>query len=191
MNNDVYALTVYDNKLIAGGVFWTAGGVAAKYIAAWDGSSWLPLGSGMNNTVSALTVYDNKLIAGGYFTTAGGKVSAYVARWTTDMSTGVLSESEGDQLPATFKLKQNYPNPFNSSTAIGFQNQTSSRVTLTVYNALGRRVRTLVDGVLPGGRHTVIWDGADDAGHMVSSGVYFYSVSAEGILQSRKMVLLK
>jgi len=60
---EVYALTVYDNKLIAGGIFTTAGGVGAVNIAAWDGSTWSPLGSGMNSPVYALAVYDNKLIA--------------------------------------------------------------------------------------------------------------------------------
>lgn len=64
-NNVVYALTVYGNKLIAGGLFTLAGGDTVNYIAAWDGVSWSPLGSGMNGTVYALTVYDNKLIAGG------------------------------------------------------------------------------------------------------------------------------
>jgi len=77
----VYALAVYDNKLIAGGYFTTAGGMSANYIASWDGSSWSPLGSGMDYTVYALAVYDNKLIAGGGFTTAGGVSANFIASW--------------------------------------------------------------------------------------------------------------
>jgi hypothetical protein len=77
----VYALAVYDNKLIAGGGFTTAGGVDANSIASWDGFSWSALGSGMNNNVNALAVYDNKLIAGGAFTTAGGVSANYIASW--------------------------------------------------------------------------------------------------------------
>jgi len=65
ISDDVYSLTVYDNKLIAGGWFTTAGGVSVSHIAAWDGSSWTSLGSGVNDWIEALTVYDNKLIAGG------------------------------------------------------------------------------------------------------------------------------
>jgi hypothetical protein len=79
--NCIDALAVYDNKLIAGGYFATAGGVSANYIASWDGSSWSALGSGMDDYVSALAVYDNKLIAGGVFTTAGGVSANYIASW--------------------------------------------------------------------------------------------------------------
>ncbi|MCX6830373.1 MAG: dockerin type I domain-containing protein [candidate division Zixibacteria bacterium] len=81
MNDNVYALTVYDGKLIAGGWFTTAGGVAANCTASWDGSSWSPLGTGMSGTVDALTVYDGKLIAGGWFTTAGGVAARLIASW--------------------------------------------------------------------------------------------------------------
>jgi pyrimidine deaminase RibD-like protein len=81
MNEDVYALAVYDNKLIAGGWFTAAGGVGANHIAAWDGSGWSPLGSGTNSAVGALTVYDGKLIAGGYFDTAGAVAAKCVAAW--------------------------------------------------------------------------------------------------------------
>ena len=77
----VSALTVYDGKLIAAGGFDSASGVVANNIASWDGSSWLPLGSGMDGGVSALTVYDGKLIAGGGFATAGGESIANIASW--------------------------------------------------------------------------------------------------------------
>jgi hypothetical protein len=82
----VYALAEYDGKLIAAGNFATAGGVSAGNIAAWDGSSWSPLGSGVSDgsntgTVLALAVYDGKLIAGGGFTTAGGSPANSIAAW--------------------------------------------------------------------------------------------------------------
>ena len=77
----VQALTVYDGKLIADGEFTMAGGVAAKYIASWDGSSWSSLGSGMNGILFALTVYDGKLIAGGWFVEAGGVTAIGIASW--------------------------------------------------------------------------------------------------------------
>ncbi len=74
-------LAVYDNALIAGGWFTTAGGVAASRIARWDGASWSALGSGMNDDVRALAVYDNALFAGGGFTQAGGVAANRIARW--------------------------------------------------------------------------------------------------------------
>ncbi|NOY89466.1 MAG: hypothetical protein GXO93_08810 [FCB group bacterium] len=80
-NTYVQTLTVYNNKLIAGGRFTAAGGVAANNIAAWNGSSWSPLGSGTNGDVYALTVYNNQLIAGGGFTTAGGMGANHIAAW--------------------------------------------------------------------------------------------------------------
>ena len=85
MNSDVYALTVYNGELIAGGNFTTAGGVACNRIARWNGSQWQPLGTGMSGTSSpfirTLTVFNGELIAGGSFTTAGGVTCNYIARW--------------------------------------------------------------------------------------------------------------
>ena len=74
-------LLVHAGKLIAAGNFTIIGGVAANYIASWDGSVWSPLGAGMSSNVYALTVYDGKLIAGGYFWTAGGVDASRVAAW--------------------------------------------------------------------------------------------------------------
>jgi hypothetical protein len=81
LSSGVWALAVYDDKLIAGGAFTTAGAAEANHIAAWDGTSWAPLGSGMNYDVRALTVYGSRLVAGGDFTTAGGVAANYIAVW--------------------------------------------------------------------------------------------------------------
>ncbi|MFH0981547.1 MAG: hypothetical protein V2A79_08415 [Planctomycetota bacterium] len=89
MNSTVYALTVFDDgtgpALYAGGLFTTAGGVPANYIAKWDGTQWSAVGGGMNNEVDALTVFDDgtgpALYAGGNFTTAGGVTANYIAKW--------------------------------------------------------------------------------------------------------------
>jgi hypothetical protein len=81
MNRPVNAVTAYNNRLIAGGRFDSAGGVRANYIAAWDGTSWASLGAGLDNWVYSFTVFDNKLVAGGYFTTAGGVSANYIAAW--------------------------------------------------------------------------------------------------------------
>jgi hypothetical protein len=93
----LFALTVYDGELIAGGYFTTAGGTPANYIARWDGTTWSPLASGMGGTtyrsVVALTEYNDELIAGGNFTTADETVSAFWARWGP---VGPLGDLDGD-----------------------------------------------------------------------------------------------
>jgi hypothetical protein len=109
----------------------------------------------------------------------------------------VTSVSPAIDLPTGYSLKQNYPNPFNPSTKISFDIPVLSTVTLKIFNVIGQEVRTLVHGTLPAGRQELVWNGTDDAGRTLASGVYFYSLSAlplsggNGFSEIRKMVLLK
>ena len=96
-----------------------------------------------------------------------------------------------DQLPREFALSANYPNPFNPSTTIAYQLPQSVPVTLTVYNLLGQRVRRLVQGVLAPGYYRAVWNGRNDAGVAVGSGIYIYRFEAGDYRQVRKMILLK
>ncbi len=103
---------------------------------------------------------------------------------------GVL---ELQSTPMEFALHQNFPNPFNPDTTIKYELAESADVTLQIYNVLGQVVRTLVayESQNPG-RYQVRWDGMDDRGVSVSSGVYFYQISAEGKFHDvRKLMLLK
>jgi flagellar hook assembly protein FlgD len=88
-------------------------------------------------------------------------------------------------------LAQNYPNPFNPQTTIAFSLRERGHVILTVYNVAGERVRTLAEESFDAGPQRVVWDGRNDAGAPVSSGVYFYRLVTGGFSQTRKMVLLK
>ena len=88
-------------------------------------------------------------------------------------------------------LAQNYPNPFNPTTTIGFTLFDDTIVKLSVYDAQGRLVVTLEDGVRDAGVHTVSWDGRDAAGQFVGTGVYFYRLNTGGKIQAKKMLLLK
>ena len=91
-----------------------------------------------------------------------------------------------------YSLSQNYPNPFNPTTSIMFTVRERTPVTLRIYNAAGQLVRTLVgDTRAPGVVHTVEWNGRNNAGQSVSSGVYFYRLVTKGFTETRKMVLLK
>ena len=94
-------------------------------------------------------------------------------------------------VPADFKLHQNYPNPFNPTTTIYYDLPKSSVVTLDVYNIVGQRVRTLVNTVQEAGKWSVQWNGIDNAGVHVASGIYFYRLETPNSVLTQKMVLLK
>lgn len=93
---------------------------------------------------------------------------------------------------SSISLKQNHPNPFNPSTTISFNlKSNSSAVELKVYNLKGQVVKTLHKGSMSAGDHSLVWNGMDDSGNLVSSGVYFYRLSDGSSTQQRKMVLMK
>lgn len=94
-------------------------------------------------------------------------------------------------LPRILSLGQNYPNPFNPSTKIVFTTTDSRHTELTVYSLRGTRVKTLLDTELEAGRHEVVWDGRDERGARVPSGVYFYLLESGGRSITRKMLVLK
>jgi methionine-rich copper-binding protein CopC len=103
----------------------------------------------------------------------------------------VALSQAGGSLPTEFALAQNYPNPFNPSTEISFSLPVASQVQLTVFNVLGQKVTTLLDEQMAAGEHTVTWDGHNSDGASVSSGVYFYRISANSFSQTKKMMMLK
>lgn len=100
-------------------------------------------------------------------------------------------DDDAAQIPASFDLKQNYPNPFNPSTVIRFSMSRAGHVRLNVFNLLGQKVRTLADHDYPVGNHSVNWDGNDDNGRTVASGIYLYRIESGNQVRARKMTLLK
>lgn len=102
-----------------------------------------------------------------------------------------IADAGGTVVAGKFALNQNYPNPFNPSTRIEFQLADAGKVSLTVYNVLGQKVRTLVSGELTAGLQSVVWDGKNDAGQAVSAGVYVYELVSGKLRQNRKMLFLK
>ncbi|MGH1364106.1 MAG: FlgD immunoglobulin-like domain containing protein [Calditrichia bacterium] len=98
---------------------------------------------------------------------------------------------EESQIPQTFSVSQNYPNPFNPSTAISFQIPQRQDVRLVVYNSLGQQVRELLNNEMNAGQHQVKWNGMDDAGKPVASGVFVYRFNAGEFRHTGKMTLLK
>jgi hypothetical protein len=102
-----------------------------------------------------------------------------------------LADEADLTLPIEFALDQNYPNPFNAGTSIRFAVREPGYVSLAVYNVIGQRIRSLVGGEMGAGEYTVTWDGSDDNGSEIASGIYFYRISAGDFVQCRKMILLK
>jgi hypothetical protein len=93
--------------------------------------------------------------------------------------------------PTTFALYQNCPNPFNPETQIKYDLPVAGHVNLAIYNVLGQKVRVLVDEIQDAGRKSARWDGHDENGRDVASGIYFYKIKVENFEKIRKMVLIK
>ncbi len=94
-------------------------------------------------------------------------------------------------LPRDYRLEQNYPNPFNPSTTIRYALPSRGDVTLEIFNILGRKIRTLEQKEQAAGNYAVVWDGRDNAGREVASGVYFYRLKADDFEATQKMLLIK
>ncbi len=95
------------------------------------------------------------------------------------------------KIPNGYKLLNNYPNPFNPSTRIAFEIPQEENVTLKIYNINGELVRTLLNNNLSAGRYEQIWNGKDEAGNYVVSGVYIYRITAGQFDKSANMLLMK
>ena len=93
--------------------------------------------------------------------------------------------------PTSFSLSQNYPNPFNPVTNIVYTLKKSGTINLTIFNSLGQLVKTLVSKNQTAGEFSVQWNGTDNAGHKVASGVYMYRLDADNQIQTKKMMLLR
>jgi hypothetical protein len=90
-----------------------------------------------------------------------------------------------------FQILQNYPNPFNPSTSIRFNLEKETFVSLKIYDMLGQEVAILVDGIRPGGRNEVVWNGVNKENKSLSAGTYIYSLKVDNIIYNKKMILLK
>ncbi len=112
-------------------------------------------------------------------------------------SDGLTSNGGSTVVPGSYALLQNYPNPFNPNTTIRFDVPFASRVNIRIFNVLGQEVALLVNDVVAGGQHQIVWNSTDAAGRSVASGIYFYKLSAtpstggNEFSSIRKMLLVK
>lgn len=102
-----------------------------------------------------------------------------------------VQEFDGPVLPETYSIDQNNPNPFNPTTSINFALPTAAKTKIEVFNILGQKVRTLVDEYLTAGNKRVEWDGTDERGSAVASGIYLYKMTANDFTETKKMLLMK
>lgn len=100
-------------------------------------------------------------------------------------------EEVSDRVPTAFVLKQNFPNPFNPSTKISYILHTATEVKLTIYNIQGQLIRTLVNAFQSAGEKSITWNGLDDRGTQVPSGLYFFQINTGKFKQTKKMILMR
>jgi len=103
----------------------------------------------------------------------------------------IVAESEAEPLVVDYALFQNYPNPFNLETQIQYQIPRLSPVRITIYNLMGNKIRTLIKEDKPAGSYQVYWDGKDDQGKAMSSGIYLFELMSGEFVQSKKMIMMK
>lgn len=126
--------------------------------------------------------WGDSTLAGGY---PPGTGAVCVITAVRDIERGTTAE-----LPTAFSLNQNFPNPFNATTVIQFALPQASHVKLEIFNVLGQRIRVLVDEDLEVGYKQVVWDGRDQSGNPVASGIYFYRLNARDLFTDMKKMLL-
>jgi len=194
-----------------GGVTWIATAVPGSgniFGVACSGTKdyWIARGTVVYRSTDAGITWTSSYTSTGTFAhTDFATVGSNTHGWATTF-TGVIAAFYGtvtgikeqtSEIPTTFGLDQNYPNPFNPSTNIKYQIPSTGRVNLSIYNILGQRIATLKDEVQSVGYYNVIWDGRNDFGSQIASGVYFYRIEAkpvdggEAFTSIKKMLFLK
>ena len=123
------------------------------------------------------------------------RVSYYAGDWSelSEVLTVTLEwlDVDGDQLPKTYALHQNYPNPFNPVTNLSYDLPEDAMVNITIFDMMGKVVRTLVNGQQSAGYKRLQWSATNNSGHPISAGLYIYTIQAGDFSQTRKMILLK
>ena len=109
-----------------------------------------------------------------------------------ELKTGYIDGKEiFSDIPKSYALAQNYPNPFNHDTKIRIELPSLSRVSLIIYDNQGRKIKTVTDGLWERGTHTLMWDGRDDSGTQVSSGLYFILFQGDAFQFVKKAILMR
>ncbi|MCP4633299.1 MAG: T9SS type A sorting domain-containing protein [candidate division Zixibacteria bacterium] len=165
-----------------------------------------PISGGGADILAYNVLYDNFVMTnlgteyGTYFDiAAGGKTAlimtlpGHLLAWdpNADAATDVDDELSDTNLPGKYSLSQNYPNPFNPSTIISYSIPKQSDVTISIINLLGQKVKTIINENQETGEYEINWDGTDQSGKAVASGIYFYQINTGDYTASKKMIMIK
>lgn len=182
----VIALADWSAGLVVGGDFSGGGAVAMTRIGVLSDGDWWALGDGVDGMVRCVAARGAEIYAGGAFTHAGGTPSLRLARWD-DPDVGV----DGPPRPGTPGLSAPFPNPANPGVTIPLRLDAAARTVLDILDLRGRRVRRLWDGPLPAGARSFRWDGLDDRGRALPSGVYVAHARTDAGAASRRFILAR
>ncbi len=100
-------------------------------------------------------------------------------------------KDDESEIPLAYKMNPNYPNPFNANTVISFSLAEAGHTKVAIYNILGQKITTLLDDYRPPGDHLVMWDGKNDNGEPVSTGIYLYRIESGSFVEAKKMTLIR
>lgn len=193
-NGSVLSIATFGTSVYVGGNFTTIGGQTRSHLAEIDNSTglataWDPVSAGgaPAGWVYALARINSTIYAGGSFTTMSGAPQSYFAGVFNGAITAV--EDVATQAPVT--VVRAAPNPFGDVTNVRFALATREHADVSVYDVQGRLVRRLGEGVIDAGAHVIPWDGLDDRGSAVGSGVYFVSVRTPSLSLGSKVYRLR
>lgn len=191
-NGVAFAMQSVGGKMYMTGNFTTADGAPVNGVAAWDGTTWSALGSGIAGGCvygTSLTPWFDGLFVGGCFTTAGTKSSALMARWQYG---DVAAVTPPPPVAATgLALSPPTPNPALGQVHVAFRLPEDAPVHAAIYDASGRLVQSIADEALTAGPHELSWQGRDDNGRRVSAGIYWMRVATPTRQASTRIVWLR
>jgi len=186
-NTTVFALAINARGHIFAGTTFTGG----VFRSTNNGDSWTQVNSGLTSTV----VYALAINANGYI--FAGTYHGRVFR-SAQTTTAVREKEIANAIPSSFELAQNHPNPFsangtfgNPSTTIKYDLPQQVEVKLEIFDLTGRHVRTLAHQSQPAGRYAITWDGRNEQGEVIASGVYLYQLRAGTFTLTRRMALVQ
>jgi hypothetical protein len=166
-----------------------------KYFAVYRGTTpgFDPQGTTPLATLAG-TEYTDAQVSGGsayYYRLSAFDFAGNESAYSSEVGVRTRVDERGGSTPTEYALDQNYPNPFNPQTTIKYQLPQPGHVRLTIFDALGHEVRQLVDREQSAAYHIVVWDGRDQGGNVVPSGLYFYRLESEKFSTMRKMIMMK
>jgi len=177
---DTFAIRIDGARVEASGVAISWANNLNTYSSSWKLYS---------RAGSVLTEVADMITTTSYtFAATGNRIEFAIIK--IGLSTTDVKASKND-LPSIFQLEQNYPNPFNPTTKINYAVKEFSHIRIAVYNILGQEVATLVNGELATGRYSIDWNGMNYNNEAISSGIYFYRMTAGNYVETKKMILIK